>query len=105
MESVFEIIGILLPILFIGAIAIFVIRRLKGKQERGTLGRKESTSAQVLLDSLIPLWMVFGTGIGLVLSLIFPFSLATGITFGAGLGFLGGYFAYESYSKREEEIQ
>lgn len=102
MESVIEIIRIILPIVFLGVIVVFVIGRLKSKQESGTLGKKESTSAQTLLDSLIPLGMVFGSGLGLVFSMFFTFSLATGITFGAGIGFLGGYFAYEFYSKQEE---
>lgn len=101
MESAIEIIRIVLPIVLVGAISLFVISRLKVKQKRGTLGKKETKAAQSLLDSLIPLGMVFGTAAGLVLSLILPFSLGTGITFGAGIGLLGGYFAYESYSKQE----
>ncbi|RLQ91416.1 hypothetical protein [Planomicrobium sp. Y74] len=102
MEVGIEIFRIVLPIIFVGAISLFVILRLKGKQKRGTLGKQDTTAAQSLLDSLIPLGMVFGTALGLVLSMFFPFSLATGITFGAGLGLLGGYFAYEFYSKQEE---
>lgn len=97
-----EIFRIVLPIILVGAISLFVILRLKGKQKRGTLGKKETTAAQSLLDSLIPLGMVFGTALGLVLSMFLPFPLATGITFGAGLGLLAGYFAYEFYSKQEE---
>lgn len=102
MEAAIEIFRIVLPIIIMGAISLFVILRLKGKQKRGTLGKKETTAAQSLLDSLIPLGMVFGTALGLVLSMFLPFTLGTGITFGAGLGLLGGYFAYEFYSKQEE---
>ncbi len=102
MESAIEIFRIVLPIILVGAISLFVILRLKGKQKRGTLGKKETTAAQSLLDSLIPLGMVFGTALGLVLSMFFPFTLGTGITFGAGFGLLGGYFAYEHSSRQEE---
>lgn len=103
METAIEIIRIVLPIAIFGAIVIFVIQKLKGKQARGELGKKESKSAQTLLDSMIPLGMVFGSGLGLVFSMFFPFSLATGITFGAGIGFLGGYFANDFYSKQGEK--
>ncbi|QHJ72196.1 hypothetical protein [Planococcus halotolerans] len=102
MEIGIEIFHIVLPIILVGAISLFVILRLKEKQKRGTLAKKETTAAQSLLDSLIPLGMVCGTALGLVLSIFLPFSMATGITFGAGLGLLGGYFAYEFYSKQEE---
>lgn len=102
MESAIEILSIVWPIVLVGAISLFVILRLKGKQKRGTLGKKETKAAQDLLDSLIPLGMVFGSALGLVLSLIFPFAMSTGITFGAGFGLLGGYFAYEYSSKQEE---
>lgn len=76
MEPIIDIILIVLPIVIVGAIALFVISRLKAKQRRGTLGKKETTEAQTLLDSLIPL--------------------------GAGIGMLAGYFAYEFYSKAEK---
>ena len=102
MESAIEILSIVWPIVLVGAISLFVILRLKGKQKRGTLGKKETKAAQDLLDSMIPLGMVFGTALGLILSMFFAFSLSTGMTFGAGLGFLAGYFAYEIYSKKEE---
>lgn len=102
MELAIDILLIVLPILVVGAIALFVILRLKAKQKQGTLGKKESQTEQTLLDSMIPLGMVFGTALGTVFSLIFPFTLGTGITFGAGIGLLGGYFAYEFYSKQEE---
>lgn len=101
MEVAIEIFRIVLPIILVGAISLFVILRLKGKQKRGTLGKKETKAAQDLLDSLIPLGMIFGTAAGLVLSLILPFSMGTGIYFGAGIGLLAGYFAYEPYSKQE----
>lgn len=101
MEKTIEIFLIVLPIVIVGAIAIFVIRRLKDKQEREKLGKKETKAAQILLDNLIPLGMVFGSALGLVFSLFFPISLGVAISLGAGIGLLGGYFAYEVYSKKE----
>ncbi|WP_432419936.1 hypothetical protein [Planococcus beijingensis] len=96
-----DIILIVLPIVFVGTIAIFVITRLKAKQKRGTLGKKETTEAQTMLDSLIPLGMIFGSALGVVVGIIFNISLGNAIVLGAGIGMLVGYFAYEFYSKEE----
>ncbi|WP_298825447.1 hypothetical protein [uncultured Planococcus sp.] len=101
MESLMDIILIVLPIAIVGAIAIFVITRLKAKQERGTLGKKETTEAQTLLDSLIPLGMIFGSALGVVVGIIFSISLGNAIVLGSGIGMLIGYLAYEFYSKEE----
>ena len=101
MESVIDIIFIVLPIAIVGTIAIFVITRLKAKQKRGTLGKKDTTEAQTMLDSLIPLGMIFGSAIGVVVGIVFSISLANAIVLGSGLGMLVGYFAYEFYSKEE----
>ncbi|MBD8016114.1 hypothetical protein H9630_14890 [Planococcus sp. Sa1BUA13] len=101
MESLMEIILIVLPIVFVGAIAIFVITRLKIKQKRGTLGKKEPAEAQTMLDSLIPLGMIFGSALGVVVGIIFSISLGNAIVLGSGIGMLVGYFAYEFYSKEE----
>ena len=102
MESVIDIILIVLPIAIVGAIALFVISRLKAKQSRGTLGKKETTEAQTLLDSLIPLGMIFGSAGGVLIGIFFTISLSTAIALGAGIGMLAGYFAYEFYSKAEK---
>lgn len=101
MELLMDIILIVLPIVFVGTIAIFVITRLKAKQKRGTLGKKETTEAQTMLDSLIPLGMIFGSALGVVVGIIFSISLGNAIVLGAGIGMLVGYFAYEFYSKEE----
>lgn len=101
MELLMDIILIVLPIVFVGAIAIFVITRLKAKQKRGTLGKKDTTEAQTMLDSLIPLGMIFGSALGVVIGIIFSISLGNAIVLGAGIGMLVGYFAYEFYSKEE----
>ena len=97
-----EIVGIILPIAIVGGIAIFVVKRLEHKYKQGKLGKKKSKDAQNLLDSLIPLGMLFGCAAGVILSLFFSFSLLSTLTFGSGVGLLLGYFAYEMYSKKEE---
>lgn len=102
MEPVIDIILIVLPIVIVGAIALFVISRLKAKQKRGTLGKKETTEAQTLLDSLIPLGLIVGSAGGVLISLFFSVSLSMAIPLGAGIGMLAGYFAYEFYSKAEK---
>lgn len=102
MGSVMEIVRIILPLAFVGAIAIFVVKRLVSKRKKGALGKKESKEAQTLLDSLIPLGMIFGGMIGLIFSMFFSLSLSSSLVLGAGIGLLIGYFGYESYSKEEE---
>lgn len=102
METALEIFIIVLPIIIAGTISLFVINRLKAKQQRGTLCKKETTQAQTLLDSMIPLGMVFGSALGLLFGMIFPVSLPTAIALGAAFGLLIGYFAYENYSKERE---
>lgn len=102
MVSAIEIARIVLPLLIVGGIAIFVVTRLKFNHQRGTLGKKKSTAAQSLLDSLIPLGMLIGCVIGMIISMIFSFTLSSAISLGAGIGLLVGYFAYEVYGKKEE---
>ncbi|MFJ8063319.1 hypothetical protein ACIQYS_01625 [Psychrobacillus sp. NPDC096426] len=98
-----EIVRTLLPLVIVGGIAVFVILRMKHKYKKGTLGKKKSKSAQNLLDLLIPFGMMIGLAIAILLSMFFPISLLSAIAWGPGLGFLFGYFAYEIYSKREED--
>ncbi|CAM3999902.1 hypothetical protein [Lederbergia lenta] len=97
-----EIVRILLPMIIVGGIAVFVVFRMKHKYKKGTLGKKKSKGAQNLLDSLIPFGMMIGSAVAVLLSIIFSLSLLTSIVFGAGLGMLFGYFAYEIYSKKAE---
>ncbi|PHD24489.1 hypothetical protein COF37_12460 [Bacillus wiedmannii] len=83
------------PVVIVGGIVVFVIKRLEHKYKNGKLGKKNSQKAQLLLDSLIPMGMLVGCMIGL----IFPdFSLLS-ISLGSGIGYFFGYFAYEIYSK------
>lgn len=102
MDLALEIARILLPVVIVGAIAVFVVMRMKHKYKKGTLGNKKSKEAQVLLDMLIPLGMLTGCIIAILLSMFFPFSLLSAIGLGAGVGLLLGYVAYEIYSNKEE---
>lgn len=102
MDLPLEIVGTILPVVIVGGIAVFVILRMKHKYKKGTLGKKKSKGAQNLLDSLIPFGMMIGFAIAILLSIFTPISLLSAITWGPGIGLLIGYFAYETYSKREE---
>ncbi|PEM85299.1 hypothetical protein CN558_13920 [Bacillus wiedmannii] len=87
------------PVVIVGGIVVFVIKRLEYKYKNGKLGKKNSQKAQLLLDSLIPMGMLVGCMIGLIFGMFFPdFSLLS-ISLGSGIGYLFGYFAYEIYSK------
>nr|WP_204667172.1 hypothetical protein [Gracilibacillus alcaliphilus] len=97
-----EILPIILPVLIVGAIVVFVIKRMEQKYKEGTLGKKKSKNTQALLDSLIPLGMLCGCAMGTVFGMFSPFSLAVTISLGAGIGFLGGYLAYEGYGKTND---
>ncbi|MED2182145.1 hypothetical protein [Bacillus wiedmannii] len=87
------------PVVIVGGIVVFVIKRLEHKYKHGKLGKKKSNEAQILLDSLISIGMLVGCIIGLIFGMFFPdFSLLS-ISLGSGIGYLFGYFAYEIYSK------
>ncbi|AFQ16626.1 hypothetical protein CON48_07970 [Bacillus thuringiensis] len=87
------------PVILVGGIVVFVIKRMERKYKEGKLGKKKSQKAQLLLDSFIPIGMLFGCIIGLVFGMFFPdFSLLS-ISLGSGIGYLFGFFAYEIYSK------
>ncbi|MEC3155071.1 hypothetical protein P9Z94_03010 [Bacillus thuringiensis] len=92
-------ISAILPVILVGGIVVFVIKRMERKYKEGKLGKKKSQKAQLLLDSFIPIGMLFGCIIGLVFGMFFPdFSLLS-ISLGSGIGYLFGFFAYEIYSK------
>lgn len=87
------------PVILVGGIVVFVIKRLEHKYKHGKLGKKKSKEAQLLLDSLIPIGMLLGCIIGLISGMFSPdFSLLS-ISLGSGTGYLFGFFAYEIYSK------
>ncbi|GIN94898.1 hypothetical protein J6TS1_07680 [Siminovitchia terrae] len=100
MELVLEIVRIILPVVIVGGIGVFVVKRLKHKYDQGKLGKKESKGAQALLDSLIPLGILFGCAISVIFSIFFSTSLLSAVSLGAGIGLLFGYFAYEFYSRK-----
>ncbi|MFS0644039.1 hypothetical protein [Siminovitchia sp. 179-K 8D1 HS] len=90
------------PVVIVGGIVVFVIQRLQHKYNQGSLGKKKTKGAQNLLDSLIPMGMLFGCAVGVILGMLFPISLAFTVSLGAGIGYLFGYLAYEVYSKKGE---
>ena len=69
MDSVLEISRTLAPLLIVCGIAVFVVFRMKDKYEKGTLGKKQSKGAQMVLDSLIPFGMIMGCIVAIILSL------------------------------------
>jgi len=87
------------PVVIVGGIVVYVIERLKHKYNQGNLGKKKSKGAQNLLDSLIPMGMLFGCAIGIIFGMFFSISLVLTVSLGAGIGYLFGFFAYEIYSK------
>ncbi|KAB2328091.1 hypothetical protein F7731_26125 [Cytobacillus depressus] len=88
------------PIVIVGGIVVYVIERLKHKYNQGNLGKKKSKGAQNLLDSLIPIGMLFGCALGIISGMFLPIPSAFTVSLGAGIGYLFGFFAYEIYSKK-----
>ncbi|MBY7111548.1 hypothetical protein ILT06_11555 [Bacillus sp. 17RED48] len=92
------------PVVIVGGIVVFVMKRLEHKYKNGKLGKKKSQKAQLLLNSFIPMGMLVGCMIGLIFGMFFPdFSLLS-VSLGAGIGYLFGYFAYEIYSKTGDDF-
>lgn len=89
------------PIVLAGGIAVFVIERLKRKYDKGNLGKEKSKGTQELLNSLIPIGMLFGCTIGIILSMLFQIPLLPTISLGASIGYLLGYLAFEFFYKQE----
>ncbi|MED1041704.1 hypothetical protein EXW32_05365 [Bacillus mycoides] len=87
------------PVVIVGGIVLYVIKRMEHKYKEGTLGKKKSKEAQNLLDSLIPMGMFVGCMIGLIFGMFFPDLSLLSVSLGAGIGYLFGFFAYEFYSK------
>ncbi|WP_283749372.1 hypothetical protein [Bacillus mycoides] len=92
-------ITVIAPVVIVGGIVVFVIKRMEHKYNQGKLGKKKLKGAQQLLDSLIPMGMLLGCLIGIIVDIFSPgYSLFT-VGLGAGIGYLFGFFAYEIYSK------
>lgn len=98
-----EIVPAVIPVVIVGGIGVYVIESLKRENNRGNLGKKKSKGVQNLLDSLIPLGMLFGGAMGVILGIFFPISLLYTVSLGAGIGYLFGFFAYKIYSKKENK--
>jgi len=63
---------------------------------------KKSKDAKNFVDSLIPLGMIFGSGLGQIFGMFFkPNFLIFTIVLGAGIGYLFGVIAYGIFSKEE----
>ncbi|AJG93359.1 hypothetical protein ACS2OW_10750 [Bacillus cereus group sp. BceL035] len=92
-------ISALAPIVIVGGIVVFVMKRMERKYNEETLGKKKSKEAQNLLDSLIPIGMFIGCIIGLIFGMFFPDYSLLAVSLGSGIGYLLGFFAYEIYSK------
>ncbi|MFJ8064649.1 hypothetical protein ACIQYS_08465 [Psychrobacillus sp. NPDC096426] len=95
-----EFIMAIAPVVLVGGIVLFVIKRLKHKYNQGNQSKKKSKGVQDLLDSLIPMGMLFGCVIGVIWGMLFQIPLLATVSLGAGIGYLFGYFAYEIYSKK-----
>ncbi|WP_230875107.1 hypothetical protein [Lysinibacillus cavernae] len=56
-----------------------------------------------LIDSLIPLGMIFGCAVGVIVGLFFkPSFLVVTVSVGSGIGFLIGVVLYGIYSYKKE---
>ncbi|MEC5306509.1 hypothetical protein [Bacillus thuringiensis] len=87
------------PIVIVGGIVVFVMKRMERQYKEETLGKKKLKEAQNLLDIFIPIGMLVGCVIGLIFGMFSPdFSLLS-ISLGSGIGYLFGFFAYKFYSK------
>ena len=95
---------VITPILIAGVIGLYVINSLKHLANEGKVGKKKSKGAQIWIDSLIPLGMIFGCAIGVIFGLFSQFSLLLTINLGTVAGYLFGFFAYKRCSARQETI-
>ncbi|WP_019850463.1 hypothetical protein [Desulfitobacterium sp. PCE1] len=61
----------------------------------------KSRDAKDLMDSLIPMGMIFGCAIGVIIGMFFkPSFLVFTIALGTGIGYLFGVAAFGIYSKK-----
>ena len=69
-------ISALAPIVIVGGIVVFVMKRMERQYKEETLGKKKLKEAQNLLDIFIPIGMLVGCVIGLIFGMFSPdFSL------------------------------
>ncbi|MBM0066857.1 hypothetical protein [Alkalicoccobacillus gibsonii] len=89
------------PLLLIGMIVLFVINRLKSMHKKGELAKSQSKQKQALIDSVIPLGMIAGAGVGTVVGIIVS-EFINAISLGGAIGMLIGYSVYAYCSKRTQ---
>ncbi|MFK3938073.1 hypothetical protein ACI2JA_11275 [Alkalihalobacillus sp. NPDC078783] len=87
------------PLLIVGIIVVFVIKRLELMYKKGKLAKAKSKQNQNLLDSVIPLGMIAGAGVGTVVGIIIS-EFVYAISVGGAIGMLVGYVVYAYCSKR-----
>ncbi|SFJ78609.1 MULTISPECIES: hypothetical protein [unclassified Bacillus (in: firmicutes)] len=64
---------------------------------------KKSGEAKGLIDSLIPMGIIFGCAIGVIFGMFFkPIFLVFTVSLGTGIGYLFGVIAFGIYSKKEK---
>lgn len=85
----------IMPILIAGVIGVYVINSLKRLANEGKIGKKKLKGAQILLDNLILLGMMFGCAIGFIFGVFFHLFLPFTISLGISIGYLLGFFAYK----------
>ncbi|MEN0642394.1 hypothetical protein MKY91_04355 [Alkalicoccobacillus gibsonii] len=89
------------PLLIVGIIVVFVIKRLESMHKKGELAKSQSKQKQALIDSVIPLGMIAGAGVGTVVGIIIS-EFIYAISLGGAIGMLIGYFVYAHCSKRTQ---
>ena len=87
-------------VVIIGGIVVYVIKRLQHQYNQGSLPKRKSKGAQDLVDSLMPIGMLCGCAVGILLGMISPIPMAYTVGLGTAGGYLLGFFAYESCSKK-----
>ena len=87
-------------VVIMGGIAVYVIKRLQHQYNQGSLAMRKSKGAQDLVNSLMPIGMLCGCAFGILLGMLSPIPMAYTVGLGTGIGYLLGFFAYESCSKK-----
>ena len=95
-----ELVLAIAPVVIIGGMVVYVMERLTHESKQGSLPKKKSKGAQGLVDSLMPIGMLCGCAFGILLGMLSPIPMAYTVGLGTGIGYLLGFFACESYSKK-----
>ena len=87
-------------VIIMGGIVVYVIKRLQQQCNQDSLAMRKSKGAQDLVNSLMPIGMLCGCAFGILLGMLSPIPMAYTVGLGTGIGYLLGFFAYESCSKK-----